>query len=146
MDSLHNEQMINLALLEIDLDKTIYIRMTKNDLKRYLSVLHSQILELNNKKIYDKFLLSSRILLNDTQTMPMMNCMRGTSINTLYNPSDRTVNYKTDVYEKALIDPKMVVNSNVTEYIDKFNPETFNPKFSDSRHPFDTINYINYKN
>jgi hypothetical protein len=143
------EQAVDLALMVVNLDKDTYKLMLRGSLKDFLNTQYSQIIKTNNNHEINKFILASKILLNDLQAIPVSSCPYRESFYNLNN-CDKNVNYKTPVFEEALIDPDNVVNSNVTKYIDGFNPNTF----SRMAQPLDTIglyhtdvkmrNYNNY--
>jgi hypothetical protein len=133
------EQAVDLALMVVNLDKSIYKTMIRSGLKQYLNSQYSDILKLNNKYEMDKFVLATKILLNDLQAIPVSSCPGRECSSCMVNKCDSSVNYKTPVYEEALIDPWNVTNSNVTKYTDGFNPRTFNPKISRMAQPLDTI-------
>jgi hypothetical protein len=114
--------------------------MIRSGLKNYLNSQYPYVLKLNNNQEMDKFVLASKILLNDLQAIPVSSCPgREECSNCMLNNCDSKILYKTPVYEKALIDPYNVVNSNVTKYIDGYNPNTFNPQISRMSQPLDTI-------
>ena len=133
------EQAVDLALMVVNLDKSIYKTMIRSGLKQFLNSQYSIIIRLNSKHEMDKFMLASKILLNDLQAIPVSSCPGRECSSCMINKCDSTVNYQTPVFEEALIDPINVVNSNVTRYIDGFNPNTFNPQISRMTQPLDTI-------
>lgn len=133
------EQAVDLALMVVNLDKSIYKTMIRSGLKQYLNSQYSVVIKSNNKHEINKFILGSKILLNDLQAIPVSSCPGRECSKCMVNKYDPTVNYQTPVYEEALIDPFNVVNSNVTRYIDGFNPNTFNPQISRISQPLDTI-------
>jgi len=133
------EQAVDLALMVVNLDKSIYKTMIRGGLKQYLNSQYPFFARLNNQNEMNKFILASKILLNDLQAMPVSSCPGRECSNCMVNKCDSSVNYQTPVYEEALIDPFNVVNSNVTRYIDGFNPHTFNPQISRMSQPLDTI-------
>lgn len=133
------EQAVDLALMVVNLDKSIYKTMIRSGLKQFLNSQYSIIIRLNSKHEMDKFMLASKILLNDLQAIPVSSCPGRECSSCMINKCDSTVNYQTPVFEEALIDPFNVVNSNVTRYIDGFNPNTFNPQISRMTQPLDTI-------
>ena len=133
------EQAVDLALMVVNLDKSIYKTMIRSGLKQYLNSQYPLVVKSNNKHEINKFILASKILLNDLQAIPVSSCPGRECSNCMVNKYDPTVNYKIPVYEEALIDPFNVVNSNVTRYIDGFNPNTFNPQISRISQPLDTI-------
>ena len=133
------EQAVDLALMVVNLDKSIYKTMIRSGLKHFLNSQYSIIIRLNSKHEMDKFMLASKILLNDLQAIPVSSCPGRECSSCMINKCDSTVNYQTPVFEEALIDPFNVVNSNVTRYIDGFNPNTFNPQISRMTQPLDTI-------
>jgi hypothetical protein len=122
----------------VNLDKSVYKTMIRSGLKQYLNTVYNTIPK-DNKKEMNKFILSSKILLNDLQAIPVNSCAGRTCSSCLINDCDKNVNYKTPVYEEALIDPYNITNSNVTRYNDKFNTNTFNPQLSRLSQPLDTI-------
>jgi len=136
------EQAVELALMVVNLDMSVYKTMIRSGLKNYLNNRYVQVSKLNNIHEMNKFTLASKILLNDLQSIPVSSC-GGRSCPScslcMVNSCDSNVNYKTPVFEEALIDPYNVVNSNVTKYIDGFNPQTFNPQISRMTQPLDTI-------
>lgn len=141
------EQAVDLALMVVNLDKSVYKTMIRGGLKQYLNSIYPYVLKLNNKHEMDKFMLASKILLNDLQAIPVNSCDGRTCSSCMMNNCDRQVNYKTPVFEEALIDPFNVTNSNVTRYIDGFNSNTFNPTLSRMSQPLDTLGlYQNTKN
>jgi hypothetical protein len=139
------EQAVDLALMVVDLDKSVYKTMIRTGLKQYLNSQYALLLKSQDNKSIGKFMLASKILLNDMQSIPVNSCGGRTSTtcascsSCMVNKCDSDVNYKTGVYQEALIDPFNVVNSNVTRYIDGFNGETWNPEFSRMAQPLDTI-------
>jgi hypothetical protein len=133
------EQAVDLALMVVNLDKTIFKTMINSGLVQYLNLQYPQVLKLNNQHEMNKFVLASKILLNDLQSIPVSNCPGRTYPNRMLNECDNQVNYKTPVFQEALIDPNEVTNSNVSRYLDGFNPNTFNPKMSRISQPLDTI-------
>ena len=133
------EQAVDLALMVVNLDKSIYKTMIRSGLKQYLNSQYPFVVRLNNKHEMDKFILATKILLNDLQAIPVSSCPGRECSSCMVNKCDSKVNYQTPVYEEALIDPFNVVNSDVTKYIDGFNPNTFNPNISRMIQPLDTI-------
>lgn len=140
------EQAVDLALMVVDLDKSIYKTMIRSGLKQYLNSQYEAIIaNSHDSKLINRFVLASKILLNDMQSIPVNSCGGRTLTNCascsncMVNKCDSNVNYKTPVYTEALIDPFNVVNSNVTRYIDGFNSETWNPAYSRIAQPLDTI-------
>jgi hypothetical protein len=133
------EQAVELALMVVDLDKSVYKTMIRGGLKHYLNSKYPLISRLNNKSEMDKFILASKILLNDLQSIPVNSCGGRTCSNCMVNKCDSTVDYETPVFKEALIDPFNVVNSEVTRYINGYNPNTFNPQISRLTQPLDTI-------
>lgn len=135
------ESAVDLALMVVNLDKSVYKTMIRSGLKQYLNTVYNSIAK-DNKKEMAKFILSSKILLNDLQAIPVNSCGGRTCtncFNCMMNECDKNINYKTEVYDEALIDPYNITNSNVTRYNDKFNPNTFNPQLSRLSQPLDTI-------
>lgn len=134
------EQAVNLALMVVDLDKSVYQTMIRGGLKQYLNSQYAIISKTNNKNEINKFVLASKILLNDLQSIPVNSCAgRSCSYNCMVNNCDKNVDYKTPVFQEAIIDPYNVTNSQVTRYIDGFNNNTFNPTISRMTQPLDTI-------
>ena len=133
------EQAVELSLMVVNLDKSVYKTMIRGGLKQYLNSKYLLISELNNKHEMDKFILASKILLNDLQAIPVNSCGGRTYPNCMVNKCDSTIDYQTPVFEQALIDPFNVVNSEVTRYINGYNPNTFNPEISRLSQPLDTI-------
>jgi hypothetical protein len=133
------EQAVDLALMVVNLDKSVYKTMIRTGLKQYLNSQYPYVLRTNNKNEIDKFRLASQILLNDLQSIPVSSCPGRECSSCMVNKCDSSVNFQTPVFEEALIDPFNVVNSNVTRYIDGFNPNTFDPQISRMTQPLDTI-------
>ena len=135
------EQAVELSLMVVNLDKSIYKTMIRGGLKQYLNSKYQFVLRLNNKHEMDKFIFASKILLNDLQSIPVNSCGGRTCSSCMANNCDSrsTVGYQTPVFEEALIDPFNVVNSEVTRYINGYNPNTFNPQISRLSQPLDTI-------
>lgn len=133
------EQAVDLALMVVNLDKSIYKTMIRGGLVQYLNSQYPLVSKLNNKHEMSKFVLAAKILLNDLQAIPVSQCPGRTCSSCMSNKCDKQVNYKTPVFEEALIDPQNVTNSNVTKYLDDFNPNTFNPQISRMSQPLDTI-------
>ena len=137
------EQAVDLALMVVNLDKTIFQTMSKRGLVQYLNSQYSLVLKVNNKHELDKFTLASKILLNDI-AVPVAQCNasteRGSCLDcATVNEDENQVNYKTPVFEEALMSAPNVTNSNVTKYLDGFNSNTFNPRISRMSQPLDTI-------
>lgn len=133
------EQAVDLALLVVNLDKSVYKTMIRGGLKQYLNSQYPRFARINNKNEMDKFILASKILLNDLQAIPVNSCDGRTCSSCMMNNCDAKVNYKTPIFEEALIDPFNVTNSSVTRYLDGFNPTTFDPQISRLSQPLDTI-------
>jgi hypothetical protein len=142
------EQAVDLALMVVDLDKTVYATMIRSGLKTYLNSRYLFVKNLNSQAEMNKFMLASKILLNDLQSFVVNNCGDRTCTNYYLNTNnlcrenyqDPTPSiFQTPVFEEAQLDPINVVNSNVTKYLDGFNPDAFNPKFSRLAQPLDTI-------
>jgi hypothetical protein len=133
------EQAVELALLVVYLDKSIYKTMIRSGLKQYLNSKYPLVAKLNNKYEMDKFMLASKILLNDLQAIPVNSCGGRTYSNYMENNCDSELDYQTPVFNEALIDPFNVVNSKVTRYINGYNPHTFDPQISRLSQPLDTI-------
>jgi hypothetical protein len=133
------EQAVDLALMVVNLDKSIYKTMIRSGLKHFLNSQYQYVIRSNNKHELDKFILASKILLNDMQAIPVESCPGRELGYNMTNSCDSSLNYQTPVMEEALIDPFNVVNSNVTKYIDGFNSNTFNPHISRMSQPLDTI-------
>lgn len=142
------EQAVDLALMVVDLDKSIYSTMIRSGLKTYLNSRYLFVKQQNSQSEMNKFVLASKILLNDLQSFVTNNCGDRTC-NNYYSNTNNLCNvnfqdptpsmYQTAVFEEAQLDPNNVVNSNVTRYTDGFNPDAFNPKFSRLPQPLDTI-------
>jgi hypothetical protein len=134
------EHAVQLALMVVNLDESIYKTMIRSGLKKYINTEYQNIIKSNNKQEINKFILASKILLNDLHTIPVNHCSNiSCQNNQMINKCDSSVNYLTPVYHSALIDSNNVVNSNVTKYIDGFNPNTWNPQISTMTQPLDTI-------
>jgi hypothetical protein len=133
------EQAVELSLMVVNLDKSIYKTMIRGGLKQYLNSVYPYVAKLNNEHELNKFVLASKILLNDLQAIPVNSCGGRTCSSCMMNKCDSSVEYQTPVFEEALIDPLNVVNSDVTRYIDGYNPNTFNPQISRLSQPLDTI-------
>jgi hypothetical protein len=133
------EQAVDLALMVVNLDKSVYKTMINTGLKQYLNSQYPLVSRLNNSHELNKFVLASKILLNDLQSIPVNSCGGRSCSSCMINKCDADVDYQTPVFEEALIDPENVVNSNVTRYIDGYNPNTFNPQLSRMAQPLDTI-------
>jgi hypothetical protein len=133
------EQAVDLALMVVNLDKSIYKTMLNTGLKQYLNSLYHQILQNNNEHEKNKFVLASKILLNDLQAIPVNNCDGRICSSCAMNNCDKKINYKTPVFNQALLNSENISNSQVTNYLDKFNPDTFDPNFSRLVQPLDTI-------
>lgn len=134
------EQAVDLALMVVNLDKSVFKTMIRSGLTQYLNSQYPMIAQTNNKHEMDKFVLASKILLNDLQAIPVSQCSSRTcNYGCMMNNCDKNVNYKTPVFQQALIDPENVVNSNVTRYLDDYNSNTFNPQISRMQQPLDTI-------
>jgi hypothetical protein len=113
--------------------------MIRSGLKQFLNSQYPYVSRLNNKSEMDKFILASKILLNDLQAIPVSNCSGRECSNHMLNNCDLKVNYKTPIFQEALIDSQNIVNSNVSKYLFEFNPNTFNPQISRLAQPLDTI-------
>jgi len=133
------EQAVDLALLEVNLDKSIYHTMIRSGLKNFLNSQYKVILQSNSEHEMNKFILASKILLNDLQSIPVNSCPGRECSSCMVSKCDKSVNYKTPVYEEALIDPYNISNSNITKFTDGFNPNTFNPVLSRISQPLDTL-------
>lgn len=142
------EQAVDLALMVVNLDKSVYKTMIRSGLKQFLNSQYQNLTRNNmSKNDNDKFLLASKILLNDLQAIPTNSCGNGrTCSNCMTNECDKNVSYETPVYKEALIDPLNVVNSNVTRYLGGFNPNTFDPSYSRLSHPLDTLGLYKINN
>lgn len=136
-------QAVDLALMVVNLDKSVFKTMIRSGLVKYLNSQYPQVLNLNNQHELNKFVLASKILLNDLQAIPVSQCPGRTCSDNTLNDCDKQVNYKTPVFQEALMDSNNVTNSNVTRYLDGFNPNTFNPNISRASQPLDTIGLYN---
>ena len=135
------EQAVDLPLMVVNLDKSIYKTMIRDGLKNFLNSQFHYIEKLNNQHETNKFILASKILLNDLQSIPVLSC---SGRNIMYNQScDKNVNYKTPSFEDALINPNNVSDKNITQYLFNFNMNTFNPNVSRMSQPLDTIKLYN---
>ncbi|AYV80303.1 MAG: hypothetical protein Gaeavirus28_2 [Gaeavirus sp.] len=137
------EQAVDLALMVVSLDKSIYQTMLRPGLKNYLNEMYPKIKELKNKPELDKFVLASKILLNDLQAIPVENCNSGTGCpyNRMQTTQDADIDFKTPVFKEALIDEDNIVNSSVSRYLDGYNKNTFNPQISRLQQPLDTLGF-----
>lgn len=147
------EQAVDLALMVVNLEKSVYKTMIIGGLKQYLNSQYPNIARSNNSHELNKFVLASKILLNDLQAIPVNSCRNRNSTsnsnsnrganelcsNCEKNKCDEEINYQTPIFSEALINPPNVVNSNVTRYIGGYNPNTFNPQISRLSQPLDTI-------
>lgn len=133
------EQAVELSLMVVNLDKSIYKTMIRGGLKQYLNSKYPLVAKLNNKNEMDKFILASKILLNDLQAIPVNSCGGRSCSSCMINKCDSSVEYQTPVFKEAIIDPLNVVNSDVTRYIDGYNLNTFDPQISRLSQPLDTI-------
>lgn len=133
------EQAVDLALMVVNLDKSVYKTMIRSGLIQYLNSQYPLVMRLGSEHEVNKFILASKILLNDLQAIPVNNCDGRASLSCMANSCDRKVNYKTPMFEEALIDPYNVTNSEVTRYLSGFNPNTFDPYLSRLSQPLDTI-------
>jgi len=133
------EQAVDLALMVVNLNKSVYKTMIRSGLIQYLNSQYPLVARLGSEHEMNKFTLASKILLNDLQAIPVNTCDGRACTSCMMNNCDKNVNYKTPVFNEALIDPSNVTNSQVTRYIDGFNNNTFDPNLSRLSQPLDTI-------
>jgi hypothetical protein len=124
-------QAVNLSLAVVNLDSSVYKTMIRSGLVNYLNSQYLLVQQLNNENEMKKFVMASKILLNDLQAIPVSQCAgRTRNPNPMLNSCDNMVDFKTPVYQEALINTQNMSNSNVSKYTGDFNENTFNTRIT----------------